>query len=190
MKSQFLQEPHGATSQKTPFFIFTAVETSNLTTLHIVYLWSKKLSSVMFSRWYQWKISSGTLYRVVFWGRYRLYLQGNELTARIRLTTDGEESLLHRHLHSRVYPLPWRYCWWVIASQPLHRGKLCKVEEHCLQGCFHGGINGMYSRTLYTVHIPEDIFHSMLHIPCKIWGFHSGDYEEWCLLGCYAVWLL
>jgi hypothetical protein len=26
--------------------------------------------------------------------------------------------------------------------------------------------------------------------PCKIWGFHGGDYEEWCLLGCYVVWLL
>jgi hypothetical protein len=25
---------------------------------------------------------------------------------------------------------------------------------------------------------------------CKIWGFHGGDYEECCLLGCYAVWLL
>jgi hypothetical protein len=25
---------------------------------------------------------------------------------------------------------------------------------------------------------------------CKISGFHGGDYEEWCLLGCYAVWLL
>jgi hypothetical protein len=24
----------------------------------------------------------------------------------------------------------------------------------------------------------------------KIWGFHGGDYEELCLLGCYAVWLL
>jgi hypothetical protein len=21
---------------------------------------------------------------------------------------------------------------------------------------------------------------------CKIWGFHGGDYEEWCLLGCYT----
>jgi hypothetical protein len=29
-----------------------------------------------------------------------------------------------------------------------------------------------------------------LKIHCKIWGFHGGDYEEWCLLGCYAVWLL
>jgi hypothetical protein len=25
---------------------------------------------------------------------------------------------------------------------------------------------------------------------CKIWGFHGGDYEEWCLLGCYAVLIL
>jgi hypothetical protein len=22
---------------------------------------------------------------------------------------------------------------------------------------------------------------------CNIWGFHSGDYEEWCLLGCYST---
>jgi hypothetical protein len=28
----FLQEPHSITSQKTPFFIVTAVKTSNLTT--------------------------------------------------------------------------------------------------------------------------------------------------------------
>jgi hypothetical protein len=25
---------------------------------------------------------------------------------------------------------------------------------------------------------------------CNIWGFHGGDYEEWCLLGSYAVWPL
>jgi hypothetical protein len=23
---------------------------------------------------------------------------------------------------------------------------------------------------------------------CKICGFYGGDYEEWSLLGCYAVW--
>jgi hypothetical protein len=27
-------------------------------------------------------------------------------------------------------------------------------------------------------------------ISCKILGFHGGDYEDWCLLGCYALWLL
>jgi hypothetical protein len=36
-KRQFLQEPHGVTSQKTVFFIVTAVKTSNLK-LKIVYL--------------------------------------------------------------------------------------------------------------------------------------------------------
>jgi hypothetical protein len=25
---------------------------------------------------------------------------------------------------------------------------------------------------------------------CKIWGFHSSDYEECCPLGCYTAWLL
>jgi hypothetical protein len=30
---RFLEEPHGVTSQKAPFFIFTAVKTSNLTIL-------------------------------------------------------------------------------------------------------------------------------------------------------------
>jgi hypothetical protein len=25
---------------------------------------------------------------------------------------------------------------------------------------------------------------------CKICGFYVGDYEEWRLVGCYAVWLL
>jgi hypothetical protein len=27
------------------------------------------------------------------------------------------------------------------------------------------------------------------NIKCKIWGFHGGDYEESCLLRCYALWL-
>jgi hypothetical protein len=30
----------------------------------------------------------------------------------------------------------------------------------------------------------------MSDIICKLRGFHGGDYEEWCVLGCYAVWLL
>jgi hypothetical protein len=38
-KRRFLQEPHGVTSQKTAFFIVTAVKTSNLT-YEILILWS------------------------------------------------------------------------------------------------------------------------------------------------------
>jgi hypothetical protein len=36
-KRRFLQEPHGVTSQKTPFFIVTAVKTSNLTFRFVVF---------------------------------------------------------------------------------------------------------------------------------------------------------
>jgi hypothetical protein len=32
-------------------------------------------------------------------------------------------------------------------------------------------------------------WHSLFNL-CKICGFYGGDYEEWRLLGCYAVWLL
>jgi hypothetical protein len=35
-------------------------------------------------------------------------------------------------------------------------------------------------------HCPE--FWILENTPCKIWDFDGGDYEKWCLLGCYAVW--
>jgi hypothetical protein len=35
LKRRFLQEAHGVTSQKTPFFIVTAMKTSNLTELFL-----------------------------------------------------------------------------------------------------------------------------------------------------------
>jgi hypothetical protein len=35
-KRRFLQEPHDVTSPKTPFFIVTAVKTSNLTQCYVV----------------------------------------------------------------------------------------------------------------------------------------------------------
>jgi hypothetical protein len=38
---RFLQEPHGVTSQKTPFFMVTAVYTSNLTCLRAVWQYSE-----------------------------------------------------------------------------------------------------------------------------------------------------
>jgi hypothetical protein len=34
---RFLQKPHGVTSQKTPFFIVTAVKTSNLTLTNAIH---------------------------------------------------------------------------------------------------------------------------------------------------------
>jgi hypothetical protein len=42
---------------------------------------------------------------------------------------------------------------------------------------------------LHRRHITSQLEPSQLML-CKIWGFHDVDYEEWRLLGCYAVWLL
>jgi hypothetical protein len=44
-KRRFLQEPHGVTTQKTPFFIVTAVKTSNLTNTILVTLMMEALCS-------------------------------------------------------------------------------------------------------------------------------------------------
>jgi hypothetical protein len=43
--TKFLQEPHGITSQKTPFFIVTAVKTSNLTCKGLIYVHAFKVES-------------------------------------------------------------------------------------------------------------------------------------------------
>jgi hypothetical protein len=44
LKRRFLQEAHGVTSQKTAFFIVTAVKTSNLTTF--LSIWGIPVSSI------------------------------------------------------------------------------------------------------------------------------------------------
>jgi hypothetical protein len=37
------------------------------------------------------------------------------------------------------------------------------------------------------VHVSSKSLELQYYFICKISGFHGGDYEEWCLLGCYAV---
>jgi hypothetical protein len=47
------------------------------------------------------------------------------------------------------------------------------------------------ARSYLHIHERRPVLCSLsLSVECKIWGFHGGDYEEWCLLGCYAVWFL
>jgi hypothetical protein len=46
VSSGFLQEPHGVTTQKTPFFIVTAVKTSNLTLYY--YLLDKLIKTTVY----------------------------------------------------------------------------------------------------------------------------------------------
>jgi hypothetical protein len=57
------------------------------------------------------------------------------------------------------------------------------------------GIKGQRSYYFITVTVTEQVKGGYvkecnLQFRCKTSGFHGSDYEEWCLLGCYAVWLL
>jgi hypothetical protein len=62
--------------------------------------------------------------------------------------------------------------------------------EYCKYGALHRGSQPAWTccrRQKSTIVLEEKLGHL---VQSKIWGFHGGDYEEWCLLGCYAVWLL
>jgi hypothetical protein len=48
-KHRFLQEPHGITSQKTPFFIVTAVKTSNLTSKGLLHILTKPVKRLLYA---------------------------------------------------------------------------------------------------------------------------------------------
>jgi hypothetical protein len=54
-------------------------------------------------------------------------------------------------------------------------------------------INHMERLNLFVCIAPQNILYDLklsTDIMGKIWGFHGGNYEEFRLLGCYAVWLL
>jgi hypothetical protein len=122
----------------------------------------------------------------LFGGIYRLHLQGNttlpsaQLADRKFLTTDGEESLLQQHRHSRVYPLPFSYCWLAVAlsnvswlAPPLRNNMqqttgADAIQTLCLSFC----------QRLMKFKI------------CRIWGFRGGGCEECRLQGCASVWVL
>jgi hypothetical protein len=38
---------------------------------------------------------------------------------------------------------------------------------------------------LHNLEVPNKYYNSV-----RFLGVHGGDYEEWCLLGCYTLWLL
>jgi hypothetical protein len=64
-KRRFLREPHGVTTQKTPFFIVTAVKTSNLTLVQKLYKvegWRMITSTQTLSPYSERKREQGTEY--------------------------------------------------------------------------------------------------------------------------------
>jgi hypothetical protein len=66
---------------------------------------------------------------------------------------------------------------WTSATQKT----LSKPRHHFL---WNPQIHKKYYKSLPSIPIlkPEEFMQD--------WGFHGGDYEEWCLLACYAMWLL
>jgi hypothetical protein len=71
-----------------------------------------------------------------FGGTYHLQLQGHGTlsswhAASTCLMADGEESLLQRHLHSCVYPLPWNYFWWAVSSSKTQSVVTLKIVAIC-----------------------------------------------------------
>jgi hypothetical protein len=69
----------------------------------------------------------------------------------------------------------------------LHSHRHENLKSYKKENCWYRSWWSYYDR-------PDNNFHKMKHdkvmFLCKIWGFHCSDYEEWCLLGCYAMWLL
>jgi hypothetical protein len=64
-----------------------------------------------------------------------------------------------------------------------------------LKPCFIYGLEGAVFQEMATsvstaVRTSHPTFRVTFSHSVKIWGFHGGDYEEWHLLGWYAVWLL
>jgi hypothetical protein len=65
-------------------------------------------------------------------------------------------------------------------------GEEYKSRRFSLDRHFHPPVSSsLFSPSI----LLSTLFSNTLNL-CKIWGFHGGDSEEWCILGCYALWLL
>jgi hypothetical protein len=67
--------------------------------------------------------------------------------------------------------------YWYVTKRTSHMN--CS-KSACLREMQTGSIWEMQGQNLWITN----------HLACQIWGFHSSDYEECHLLGCYAMWLL
>jgi hypothetical protein len=63
---------------------------------------------------------------------------------------------------------------------------VCKLTAICL-GLFLS--IGLLLKSTFPC-VPFTAYRPQQNAICKIYGFHGSDYEECCLLGCSAVWLL
>jgi hypothetical protein len=89
-------------------------------------------------------------------------------------------------VRSRKQPVPSNsgeiLHWWILkCSEEIALAYSCKTSV--AQGC---------NRELRDIVKAITAFPNLVNnfFECKNWGFHGGDYAEWCLLGCYSVWLM
>jgi hypothetical protein len=80
--------------------------------------------------------------------------------------------------------------WWeeCVTYRCLELSECSPLSHAILSGYF--SVLCSYSRLVLPYRALFQIPYQKCGCTCKIWGFHCGDYEEWHLLGCYAVWLL
>jgi hypothetical protein len=72
----------------------------------------------------------------------------------------------------------------------LNWGQLDQTIRYSNHECFHSATvkycSNLNVKAKLLWNLPKDWKRKFI-TSCKIWSFHGGDYEEWRLLGCYAV---
>jgi hypothetical protein len=196
-KRRFLKEPYGETSQKTPFFIVTAVKTSNLTSKDIVLLRVVALEKFNspYMAWFEELLLQNVLFYLYFdisgsckacsMKRHDFKFQFcSTYCIRVHWAVEkyvGSEVFTAVTMKNAVF--------WDIATQSVpHREHVSAREPSRLMLCkicgFHGG-NYEECRLLgYSnpVRTSQGTYTSATEssrlMLCNIWGFHGGDHEE------------
>jgi hypothetical protein len=87
----------------------------------------------------------------------------------------------------------WAVCWMSTDVSEEHAASIFRSNNNLkMVAICSSKMSANFQPTTWC-YVPED---SSLHLTdyqttsCKIWGFHGDDYEECCVLGCDAMWLL
>jgi hypothetical protein len=145
---------------------------------------------VLFSVFQNFRWSTNKLEDLRFSRRWLWRMPSSGMLRRVALTRACCEEMLQLLFTPNVVPsspIPFMWCW----------RRHIPPKRRFLQES--RGITSQKTASWYWPPWKLQILHSTNQlrsvaerqcVSCKIWGFHGGDYEEWCLLGCYAVWLL
>jgi hypothetical protein len=111
-----------------------------------------------------------------------LYQQGFHLGSRSQHWPAGavflSRNIILNFAKAAFLSYPFPFIFRRIASKVWMYRSICQHQTHNLKK--HATFRLQHSEETNNLHTGN----------CKMWGFHGGDYEELCLLGCYAVWLL